>query len=246
MSVTPRSGGATTRHGRRESRRHLHGVFITLTCRLRGHLAGTALGYDHHVAVRGGAPGAQNFEGTLSAAQAGAAWACTILWVEYAPAVAAFLKARGSREPEDLTSEVFLAVFDQLPKFAGGESEFRSFIFSIAYRRLVDELRRRSRRGDSVEWTADHDPRYSPSAEDEAFDRLGEAAALALFDGLPEDQRNVMVLRIIADLTVEQIASIVSKRPGAVKALQRRALESLRKKIQPSRTPTGRPVDSEE
>jgi len=48
---------------------------------------------------------------------------------------------------------------------------------------------------------------------------------------LPEDQRNVMVLRIVADLTVEQVAQVLGKRPGAVKALQRRALDSLRRKL---------------
>lgn len=191
-------------------------------------------------------PATQNFESKLAAAQTGAAWACTTIWVEYAPAVAAFLKARGSNEPEDLTSEVFLAVFDQLPRFEGGESEFRSFVFSIAYRRLVDELRRRSRRGEHAEWSAESDPRSSASAEDDALGRLGEASALSLLDGLPEDQRSVMILRIIADLTIEQIAVVLDKRPGAVKALQRRALEALRKKVGRGRTPASPSSDSEE
>lgn len=181
----------------------------------------------------------------LQAAQAGAGWACTAMWVEYAPAVAAFLNARGSREPDDLTSEVFLAVFDGLPKFVGGEPEFRSFVFSIAYRRLVDELRSRSRRAEPVEWSADADPRSSASAEDDALAHLGETSALKLLETLPEDQRNVMVLRIVADLTVEQIAEVLAKRPGAVKALQRRALDSMRKKISPTRTLSGPPNDSE-
>lgn len=198
------------------------------------------------MSVREVAPGAQSFESLLTAAQAGATWACTSIWVEYAPAVAAFLSARGSREPDDLTSEVFLAVFDRLPSFAGGEPEFRSFVFSIAYRRLVDELRMRSRRGEALEWSAEADPRRSASAEEDALDRLGETSALNLLTTLPEDQRNVMMLRIVADLTVEQVATVLDKRPGAVKALQRRALEAMRKKISPTRTLSGRPNDSEE
>ena len=55
-----------------------------------------------------------------------------------------------------------------------------------------------------------------------------------------------MVLRIIGDLTVEQVAVIVGKRPGAVKALQRRALGSLRKKFATGRTPAAPSVDSRE
>jgi len=54
-----------------------------------------------------------------------------------------------------------------------------------------------------------------------------------------------MVLRIVADLTVEQIAEVLGKRPGAVKALQRRALERLRKKFDATRTPDGPANDSE-
>jgi len=188
--------------------------------------------------VTGGGGGATDpdFATLLAAAQAGAPWACTTIWVQYAPSVAAFANARGSMEPEDLTSDVFLSVFDQLDRFVGAESEFRSFVFSIAYRRLVDELRKRTRRGDTVEWSDEGDPRHTVSAESEALRRIGEDSAMSLLDGLPEDQRNVMMLRIVADLTVEQIASVLDKRPGAVKALQRRALEALRKKISRPRT----------
>jgi RNA polymerase sigma-70 factor (ECF subfamily) len=187
--------------------------------------------------MRGGVTGeAQSFESVLAAAQVGAAWACALIWSEHAPAVAAFLRARGSREPEDLTSEVFLAVFQSLDQFVGAESEFRSFVFSVAYRRLVDELRKRSRRGEHAQWSAEGDTRRSASAEEAALTRMGDAVAMSLLDGLTEDQRNVMVLRVIADLTVDEVAGILGKNSGTVKALQRRALESLRKKVSRDRT----------
>ncbi len=186
----------------------------------------------------------ESFETVLAAAQRGAAWACTAIWVTYSPAVSGFLAARGSREPEDLTSEVFLALFDGLDSFTGGERELRTFVFTLAYRRLVDELRSRSRRGETVEWTQESDPRSVPSAETEAIARLGDARARALLDGLPDQQRDVMVLRIVADLTVEQVALVLGKRPGAVKALQRRALENLRKRIPRSRILSGPSDDS--
>jgi len=181
--------------------------------------------------------GAEPFHAILAAAQAGARWANTELWKEYAPAVAAFARARGSREPDDLTSEVFLAVFDRLGAFRGGETEFRAFVFTIAYRRLTDELRRRGRRGEHEEWQQKLDERRAPSAEEEAIGRLGDRTARELIDSLAPDQRDVMVLRILGDLTVEQVAVVVGKRPGAVKALQRRALESMRRRISAGRTP---------
>lgn len=181
--------------------------------------------------------GPDQFETVLLAAQAGARWASTNLWNEYAPAVAAFLRSRGSREPDDLTSEVFLAVFDRLGAFSGGEAEFRAFVFTIAYRRLTDELRRRGRRGEHEEWQQELDDRRAPSAEQEALERLADDSTRALLDGLSPDQRDVMVLRIVGDLTVEQVAAVLGKRPGAVKALQRRALETLRRRFSPGRTP---------
>lgn len=104
----------------------------------------------------------------------------------------------------------------------------------------------RSRRGDAEEWTVEIDPRRASSAEEEATARLGDRDALALLDGLAPDQRDVMVLRIVADLTVEQVADVLGKRVGAVKALQRRALDNLRKKVPPTRTPASRSDDSDE
>jgi RNA polymerase sigma-70 factor (ECF subfamily) len=190
--------------------------------------------------------GGDAFASVLAAAQAGASWACTKIWNDHAPAVAAYLRTRGSREPDDVTSDVFLTVFDRLHSFSGNAAAFRSFVFSIAHRRLVDELRMRGRRGETVELTPAEDPRRASSAEDEATSRLGDHQVLALLTALPADQRDVMVLRIVADLTVEQVAEVLGKRPGAVKALQRRAIERLRKNFDPTRTLLGPSNDSSE
>lgn len=196
-----------------------------------------------------GSPGGtsdETFASVLTAAQAGAGWACAHLWKDYAPAVSAFAAARGSREPEDLTSEVFLAVFDRLREFRGDAAAFRSFVFSIAYRRLVDELRMRGRRGETVELIAEEDPRRASSAEEGALARLAGERTVAMLNSLAPDQRDVMMLRIVADLTVEQISAVLGKREGAVKALQRRALVQLRKIVPDPRTPAGPADDSDE
>jgi RNA polymerase sigma factor (sigma-70 family) len=177
------------------------------------------------------------FEDVLAAARAGASWACADIWRTFSGPVAGYLRSRGSRETEDLTNEVFLAVFSKLPGFVGDERAFRSFVFTIAHRRLVDELRSRSRRPTDVEWEDDVDPRRSGSAEEQAMHVIGDSDARSLLEGLAPDQRDVLVLRIFGDLTVEQVAEILGKRPGAVKALQRRGLQALRKKVPHGRTP---------
>lgn len=73
-------------------------------------------------------------------------WAFERLYADLAPVVAGYLRVQGAAEPEDLTSEVFLGVFTGLKLFSGTEQQFRSWAFTIADQRLVDERRRAGRR----------------------------------------------------------------------------------------------------
>ena len=88
---------------------------------------------------------------------------------ELAPRVRGYLRSRGADEPEDLTSEVFLAVFPRLGSVTGGAAGLRTLVFSIAHARLVDDLRRRSRRNPTVEYDPGTDERSAPSSEHEAL-----------------------------------------------------------------------------
>lgn len=171
------------------------------------------------------------FASLLSDAQSGSSEACAELWRRHAPAVVRFARARGSADPEDLTSEVFLTVFRRLGDFSGDEGAFKAFMFTVARRRVVDEHRARARRPRSLPWTPDGDRRRTGSAEHEAIAALGDDEALAMLHGLAPDQRDVLVLRIFGDLTVDQAAAVLGKSTGAVKALQRRGLEALRRTL---------------
>ncbi|MGB8651252.1 MAG: sigma-70 family RNA polymerase sigma factor [Mycobacteriales bacterium] len=181
----------------------------------------------------------QLLDDVLPAAQAGEAWALRAVYDELAPRVHAYLRARGAAEPEDLTSEVFLTVFPKLPTLTGGAAGLRTFTFSVAHARLVDDLRKRSRREPAVEYAAASDPRTAPSSEDDALDHVQTEQVRRLLATLLPDQRDVLVLRILADLTVEQVAEALGKSPGAVKQLQRRGLIALRQALQPSEAPDG-------
>lgn len=179
------------------------------------------------------------FADVLVAAQDGDPSAYAQLWRRYAPAVAAYARARGSQDPDDVTSEVFLAVFRQLPRFAGDEDSFRGFVFTVANRRLVDEYRARARHAPTVIWTEEGDHRRQASAEEAVLENAGAEDALRMLQTLAPDQRDVLTLRIFGDLTVEQVARVLGKKVGAVKALQRRGLEALRRNVERTRTPTG-------
>ncbi len=172
------------------------------------------------------------FDEVLAAAQVGAGWACTRLYETLAPAVYGFLRSQGGRDPADLTSEVFLAVFSRCASFSGSESQFRSWVFTIAHHKLIDDRRAATRRPPSevLDERSGHALRSAP-AEDVAIQRLGEDRVARLLANLTEDQRAVLALRVMADMTVEEVASALGKRPEAIKALQRRGLDALRRKL---------------
>jgi RNA polymerase sigma factor (sigma-70 family) len=168
----------------------------------------------------------------LTAAQAGAPWAFERLYADLAPQVANYVRLRGAAEPEDLTSEVFLAVFERLAAFEGTEAGFRSWVFTIAHNKAVDARRRLTRRPWTEVDDTDLPDRPGGDVETEALAALETGRVYALLAELPDVQRDVLLLRIIADLTVAQVASALNKSPGAVKQHQRRALAHLRNRLE--------------
>jgi RNA polymerase sigma factor (sigma-70 family) len=174
------------------------------------------------------------FDDVLTAAQAGAAWAFETLYRDLAPTVTGYLRLHGAADPDDLASETFLGVFTGLADFRGDEEALRSWVFTIAHRRLIDDWRRRSRRPQFTEDAGDLTLLVGGDAEDDALVRVGADDVHRLCAGLPDDQRAVLLLRVLADLTVEQIASVMGRSVGSVKALQRRGLRSLRERIEKS------------
>lgn len=179
----------------------------------------------------------QRLEDVLPAAQEGQAWALRAVYEELAPRVRGYLRSRGAAEPEDLTSEVFLAVFPKLASVTGGAPGLRTLVFSVAHARLVDDLRRQTRHGVAAEYDAQQDQRAAPSSEDEALALLATEQVRALLRGLPDDQRDVLLLRVVSDLTVEQVAAAIGRSPGAVKQLQRRGLLALRARAEEGGVP---------
>jgi RNA polymerase sigma factor (sigma-70 family) len=179
-----------------------------------------------------------DFPATLAAARVGVDWAWTTLYRELAPSVLRYFRAYTLDDPEDLLEEVFLQMVRNLPSFAGGEDEFRAWVFTIAHRRLVDEWRRKGRHPeipcDAEELSAAAE---AGDGEADAFRRLADAHVCALMARLTVDQRDVLFLRIIAELSIERTAEVLGKTPGSVKALQFRGLEAIRRHLVPEVVP---------
>lgn len=143
-----------------------------------------------------------------------------------APAVLGYLRAQRAPDPEDLLGEVFLQVSRDLHRFKGDDAARRRWVFAIAHNRLLDARRRVSRRPRGSDRPVPEVPADQPP---DPFD----PELIAALSRLTPDQREVVVLRFVADLPLADVARVTGRRVGAVKALQHRALESLSGMLEP-------------
>lgn len=172
-----------------------------------------------------------NLDLALAAAQSNAEWGWNGLYRNLAPSVTGYLRAQGAAEPEDLTADVFLQAVKAVKRFEGNGAAFRSWIFCIAHNKLVDDSRYRRRR--PVEPVAEPAPAgVSPmGVEEQVLRHLASDRVKELLTTLTTNQRNVLLLRIIGGLTVDEVAETLGKNAPAVKALQRRGLACLKREI---------------
>lgn len=167
----------------------------------------------------------------VEAARSGDQAAIGAVYRALSPVVVGYLRARGVSDPEGSTSEVFLALLPRLPKVTGGAAGLRKLTFSIAHARMVDDVRMRSRGPGAISYDAASDTRTEPSAESAAEHGLATARVLAVLSHLPDDQREVLTLRVVADLSIDQIAEVMGRSPGAIKQLQRRGMLTVRQAL---------------
>ena len=171
---------------------------------------------------------ADHLDGLVDAARAGGHWAFERLWVELSPRVAGYLRGRGVTDADDVTSETFLAAFQGMASFTGDGAAFRSWLFTIAHHRGVDWHRRSSRAPAESPYEQHRDRRTVASAESGALVSLQDVEVRRLLAQLSPEQADVMLLRVLGQLTIAEIATATGRSEGAVKQLQRRAVARLR------------------
>lgn len=167
------------------------------------------------------------FESVLAAAQSGAEWAWERLFEGLHAQLVGYFRMNGARDPENLAGDVFLRAARAIGRFEGTEGKFRSWMFTIAHNRLVDERRR----GHQYVYPSDDiDPGADPGdVEDRAVGRIDAAWVADVFAQLTDEQRSVLFMRIVSQLSIQEIAEVMGKRPGAIKALLLRGLRRARK-----------------
>lgn len=170
----------------------------------------------------------EDFDRVLIAARGGAEWAWSLIYGDLSTPVIGYLRARGASDPDDVAGEVFLQVVRDLHAFVGDESDFRTWVFTISHHRLLDDARYRSRRPVDAapdEELAQASPVVDP--QEEALRAATVSKIRRLIEDLPADQQNVLLLRLFGQLTITEVAQVLGKKAGAVKALQRRGLAAL-------------------
>jgi RNA polymerase sigma-70 factor (ECF subfamily) len=173
----------------------------------------------------------EDLESATASAARGDTAALRAIYEALSPRVCGYLRMRGSEDPEGLTNEVFVKVLPRIAEVTDGYRGLRALTFTVAHGLLVDELRRRARRPATQPYEPAQDTRAQASAEEQALEHLGEGTALTLLDLLPDDQRSVVLLRVLGDLTVDQTAAAVARSPVAVRKLQAKALTTLRRLV---------------
>ncbi len=178
-------------------------------------------------------PSLAGFDGLLAAAKRGEDAAWNVLIGSVAGQLLGYARSKGAVDPEDLVGDLFLRIAKKITDFEGDEADFRAWTFTIMHRLIIDDHRKRSSRpmlADSeiaIDLAIGHD-----NTEATVLARFATDEASALIDELPSDQADVMRLSILGQLTTVQIADVLGKRPGGVRALRFRALKRLNRRLE--------------
>ncbi len=174
---------------------------------------------------------ADAFPTWLDAARTGSADGFAAIYDWLGPEIKRFAVARGARDADAVTNDAFVAAFRRLGDFDGGHAAFRSWIYAIARNGLIDAHRAEQRRPPMAGEDGDDDRIWAPSAEETALDGVADARATELLAGLTDAQQEVIILRVVNGLTLQETADAVKRPVSAVKRLQARALGQMRRRI---------------
>jgi RNA polymerase sigma-70 factor (ECF subfamily) len=162
----------------------------------------------------------------IARAQAGDMNALHFLYVCYADDVYGYVKSivRDEYEAEDVTQDVFVKLLPAIKRYERRAVPFGGWLLRVARNVALDHLR--SRRQVPCAEVRISDPGH----EQIGSDRL--RALQAAFDRLPEDQREVMILRHVAGLTPGEIAGVLEKTESSVHGLHHRGRGAVKDALQ--------------
>ena len=168
------------------------------------------------------------FEVTLADARAGDQQAFAAIFRDVQPSLLRYLHVIAADAADDVAGDTWLQVIAGLGGFRGDERAFRAWLFTIARHRTIDWARSRTRRQSlPARLGAINGQQVMPDTADVVLERLSTRTILSAVAALPEDQAEIIVLRVVAGLGAPEVAQIVGKTPGAVRVAAHRGLRRL-------------------
>lgn len=141
-----------------------------------------------------------------------------------------YFRVEDQQTAEDITSQVFLKAWENLGRFQIGGTPFLAWLYTIAHNAVIDHYRTRKVTA-TLEDVRISDPGHAEAVEngiDSAVEMKSIKTALLT---LTDDQRQVLLLKFIDEMSNEEIARHLGKREGAIRALQMRGLKALSKRL---------------
>jgi RNA polymerase sigma-70 factor (ECF subfamily) len=173
------------------------------------------------------------FERVLAAARAGEGWALAELFRDLHPRIRRYLKSLAPTVADDIASDTWLDIVRSLDRFRGDASDLRALAFSYARTHLAEARDSMPLVGDDVIAALEAAPRVdvprpSPASDaDPVLATLDTDAALERIMTLPIEHAEVILLRVLGGLSIDEVAATVGKPSRAVRSIERDALQHL-------------------
>ncbi len=153
------------------------------------------------------------------------------------PPIVRYCRARlgvrsGAPSADDVAQDVLLGLLMALPRYRATGGGFLAFAYRIASNKIADHYRYRQRRPTGALPQEPELPDPDAGPEQQALDGDGTRRVMSLLDGLTPRLREIVTLRVIVGLTVQETAEAVGSTPGAVRVGQHRALRTLRRRLE--------------
>ncbi len=177
-----------------------------------------------------------DLEKAIHGAKGGDESAIVQLFREFNPQLVRYLRHHMQFDYEDVASETWVAIAKGIKEFNGNSRDFRAWMFGIARNKVADYFRVAGRSRMAFEQERLHfdgDSReLSDSTATPAIANVSaEEAIETLLETLPQHHAEVLLLRIVADLSVEEVSELIGKSQEAVRVIQHRAINALVKKF---------------
>jgi RNA polymerase sigma-70 factor (ECF subfamily) len=153
-----------------------------------------------------------------------------LLYNHYVPPIYRFIymKVNGREESEDLTHEVFLAAWQNLYRYKSQGFPFSSWLYQIARNRVIDFYRVQKNYA-NIETVDAEFVSVSHGLEERIDGDLNLQKIKGALKALSHDQQDVLIMKFIEDLSHAEIAAALKKSEGAVRLIQHRAIQALKR-----------------